>query len=68
MDEMAEEKLAAGEQRSTDHDHDGVEVTENSLSDHLTGEHGMEIPDGLSAGALRGIHDRFHGEAHASEE
>jgi hypothetical protein len=68
VDEVSEEELSAGETRPTDHDHDGVDVTEESLSDHLAGEHHVDAPEGLSSGALRGVHDRFHGEAHATED
>jgi hypothetical protein len=68
MDEMPEERLRAGEDRPANHDHEGVGLTEESLSAHLTLEHETVVPEGLSFGALRGMHDRFHGEAHATDD
>ena len=68
MEEVPEARLQAGEDRRWDHDHGGVDVTDESLTDHLAGEHDTEVPDGLSFGALRGMHDRFHGEAHAVDD
>jgi hypothetical protein len=50
------------------HHHHGLEITEESLLDHLATHHGMAMPETLSFGALRGIHDRFHGEAHATDD
>lgn len=58
----------AGERAPTDHDHDGVDLTEESLAEHLISGHGIDVPDPLSTGTLQGMHDRFHGEAHATED
>jgi hypothetical protein len=68
MDEMPDERLRAGEKRSANHAHEEVGITDESLSDHLAVEHETVIPDGLSFGALRGMHDRFHGETHATDD
>ena len=68
MDPVPEEGLQAGEERPADHDHAGVELAHDSLRDHLAFEHMTVAPDGLSYGALAGMHDRFHGEAHAADE
>lgn len=70
MDEeqVSEEQLLAGERSAPDHDHEGVGVTEASLADHLVSGHGMDVPEALSFGALQGLHDRFHGEAHAIDD
>jgi hypothetical protein len=66
--EVSEEVLEAGESSHTDHDHDGVEPSEDALGAHLVSDHAADIPEGLSGGTLRGVHDRFHGEAHATED
>lgn len=68
VDKVSEERLRIGEERPTNHDHAGVEVADDSLRDHLVAKHLTLVPDGLSFGALRGMHDRFHGEAHAADE
>lgn len=68
MDEMPEERLRAGERRLVEHSHEEVDVTDEALSEHLSSDHRSEVPDGLSYGALRGMHDRFHGEAHAADD
>ena len=65
-DEVTEEQLQAGEDAPADHTHDGVDMTEESLAEHLVSGHRVEIPDGLSTGTLQGMHDRFHGETHAA--
>lgn len=62
---MTEDVLEAGEAAPADHHHDAVDTTEESLADHLISSHQVEIPNGLSTGTLQGMHDRFHGEAHA---
>ncbi len=67
-EEITEEQLQAGERSRTDHVHDEVVIREDSLAEHLCSEHAVELPDGLSFGALRGLHDRFHGEAHAIDD
>lgn len=66
--EVSEEVLEAGERSHTDHDHAGVEPSEEALGAHLMSDHAVEIPEGLTEGTLRGVHDRFHGEAHATED
>lgn len=63
---MTERQLQAAEAAPTDHRHDEVVITEESLADHLTSEHGVDIPGGLSAGTMQGMHDRFHGETDAA--
>jgi hypothetical protein len=68
VDQVPEERLQAGERGPTNHDHAGVEITDDSLWDHLAFEHMTVPPEGLSFGALRGMHDRFHGESHAADE
>jgi hypothetical protein len=68
MDEVPEERLRAGEEGGRSHDHEGVNVAEESLEVHLASDHHMALREGLSLGALRGIHDRFHGEAHAADD
>lgn len=68
MDPVPEERLQVGEERPTNHDHAGVGLTDESLRDHLAFEHMTVAPEGLSFGALQGMHDRFHGEAHAADE
>lgn len=65
---ITEEQLQAGERRPADHHHGGVEVGEESLADHLASAHRTEVPDGLSFSTMQGIHDRFHGEAHALDD
>lgn len=67
-DEVSEEQLLEGEEAPADHDHDGVDLTAESLWDHLAYEHAVAVPDGLSPGTLQGMHDRFHGEAHAADD
>jgi hypothetical protein len=67
MEEVPEKRLQSGEQRLTNHEHEGVAVTDESLWHHLTADHRMLVSEALSVGALRGIHDRFHGESHASD-
>ena len=68
MDQVPEELLEAGAERPKSHDHDGVEMTVESLRDHLAFDHVTAPPDGLSLGALQGMHDRFHGESHAADD
>jgi hypothetical protein len=68
MEEVPEAQLQEGEARPVHHDHEGVGVTHESLAEHLARGHQMEVPDELSFGALRGMHDRFHGEAHATDD
>jgi hypothetical protein len=63
---VPEERLQAGEEAMANHHHEGVEMTEASLGHHVASDHGIVVPEGLSFGALRGMHDRFHGEAHAT--
>ncbi len=67
MSEVPEDLLRVGEMRPTNHRHGGVDVTDESLGEHLISEHALAVPGGMSFGALRGIHDRFHGEAHATD-
>jgi hypothetical protein len=57
-----------GEQGPVDHTHERVEIGEEALAGHLASNHRMVVPEGLSFGALRGMHDRFHGEAHATDD
>jgi hypothetical protein len=68
MDQVPEERLQVGEQTPANHSHDGVELTDDSLREHLAADHMTVAPEGLSFGALQGIHDRFHGEAHAADD
>jgi hypothetical protein len=68
MDQVPEECLRAGEHGRVNHHHHEVEITEESLLDHLATRHATAMPETLSFGALRGIHDRFHGEAHATDD
>jgi hypothetical protein len=68
VDEVPEERLQEGEERPADHSHSAVEVTSDSLHEHLVSKHATDVPEGLSFGALQGMHDRFHGEAHAVDE
>jgi hypothetical protein len=68
VDEVPEEVLEAGERRATAHRHDDVSVTDDALDRHLEEDHGTAAPEGLSFGALRGMHDRFHDEAHAADD
>ncbi len=68
QDEVSEEELLEGEKSPADHDHPGVEPTEESLWDHLAYDHATAVPQGLSLGTLQGMHDRFHGEAHAVDD
>lgn len=65
---ITEQQLQAGERQPADHHHDEVEVDEESLAGHLASEHRTEVPDGLSFSTMQGIHDRFHGEAHALDD
>ncbi len=67
-EEITEEQLQAGERSRTDHVHDGIEISEEALAAHLSSDHAVDLPDGLSFGALQGLHDRFHGEAHAIDD
>jgi hypothetical protein len=67
MSEVPEELLRTGEVRPANHRHEGVDVTDESIGEHLISDHGLAVPAGLSFGALRGIHDRFHGQAHATD-
>ena len=67
MDEIPEERLRAGEEAGAGHDHEGVDIAEESLEAHLAADHDTVLREGLSFGALRGVHDRFHGEAHATD-
>lgn len=67
-EEVPEERLQEGERRTTDHHHEGVAITNEALEEHLVSEHGIEVREGLSLATLRGMHDRFHGEAHAVED
>lgn len=67
-DEVPESSLQAAEGRPADHDHDGVDLTDESLAEHVASAHGVDIPDGLSFSTLQGMHDRFHGEAHAIDD
>jgi hypothetical protein len=66
MSEVPEDLLRVAEMRPTNHSHEGVDVTNDSLGEHLISDHGL-APGGMSFGALRGIHDRFHGKAHATD-
>ena len=68
MGDVPEEQLELGGEAPPDHDHATVAITDDSLSDHLAFEHGTALPDGLSFGALRGVHDRLHGRSHAVDE
>lgn len=68
VEPVPEERLQMGEARPADHDHAGVELEHDSLRDHLAFEHMTLAPEELSYGALEGMHDRFHGEAHAADE
>lgn len=68
LDEVSEAALQAGEDRPADHDHGGVALTEEALGEHLRHQHRMDAPTGLSLSTLQGMHDRFHGEAHAIDE
>lgn len=68
LDEVSEACLQEGEDRPADHDHDAVALTEDSLGDHLRSDHRVDAPTGLSLSTLQGMHDRFHGEAHAIDE
>jgi hypothetical protein len=68
MDEVPEERLRAGEEDCPSHDHEGINIAEQSLVAHLASDHQMALRKGLSFGAVRGIHDRFHGEAYATED
>jgi hypothetical protein len=63
--QVPEDRLRAGEENPAEHHHGDVEITDESLSHHLALSHGLVTPEDLSFGALQGIHDRFHGEAHA---
>lgn len=65
---MPEERLQVGEEQPADHDHADVEPSHDWLRDHLAFEHMTVAPEELSYGALRGMHDRFHGEAHATDQ
>lgn len=67
-DQVSEEQLLEGEEAPADHDHEAVEPTAESVWDHLAYEHAVAVPDGLSLSTLQGMHDRFHGEAHAADE
>ena len=49
------------------HDHEGVDIAEESLEAHLAADHDTVLREGLSFGALRGVHDRFHGEPHTTD-
>ena len=68
MEEVPEAVLQRGEERPADHHHDDVALTERSLLEHLGTAHRTDAPDGLSLSTLQGMHDRFHGEAHAIDE
>lgn len=67
LDEVSEACLQEGEDRPADHDHEGVVLTDESLGEHLRTAHEMDAPSGLSLSTLQGMHDRFHGEAHAAD-
>jgi hypothetical protein len=64
--EVTEEQLQVAEAAPADHHHGGVVITEESLAEHLRGEHGVDLPAELSTGTMQGMHDRFHGEKDAA--
>jgi hypothetical protein len=65
-EEVTEGQLERGEGAPA-HDHGEVAVTDEAMAEHLTSQHRVEVPEGLSFGALRGMHDRFHADAHAAD-
>lgn len=68
LEEVSEACLQEGEDHPADHDHATVAPTEESLADHLASAHGVRPPAGLSLSTLEGMHDRFHGAAHAIDD
>lgn len=65
---MSEDQLQDAEHGPADHHHDGLAPTGDALLEHLAAAHGVDVPDRLSTGTLQGMHDRFHGEAHAADD
>jgi hypothetical protein len=68
LGEVPEERLQRGEAQPADHHHDDVALAEEAMEEHLVSDHRVDVPEGLSLGTLEGMHDRFHGEAHAIDD
>ncbi|MBW3614005.1 MAG: hypothetical protein KY439_01665 [Actinobacteria bacterium] len=68
MEGVPEEEIELAEVvGSTGHSHELVSSEDATLVDHLARDHALEAPVGMSAATLEGLHDRLHGEAHATD-